>query len=597
MFYESIKLHFLPSLGRERMHITLTAAPVNVLVGPNGAGKSLALRELASLPNDRKIICGRRATRETLRKAQERHRSLDFLVDEETADKIAVLPEDWHSDLRSFRVPNLADHADIAAMEKRERQNWRHACSATVQRLEKLEARRVVLSAFSSLGQVGIGERGRFANSPKSRLDALYRDRGSLETLRNIIFENFGLYPVIDVSGAHLVLRLSRTRPAEGLEYVHSPESEAFMDRASTPDDLSDGTRTYLGLWAHLLSGDERLIFLDEAGSMLHPPLARQLGKQLANVAQERRGHLFAATHSADFLLGCIQAGCKVNVIRLTHREGVSTARILSAEDLRPLMYDPLMRSSNVLSGLFHDGVVVCEADADRVFYQEINERLLAGKEGMPSCHFVNAQNWQTIPRITTALRGLGIPAAMLIDLDAVIHPDIYRLLESVGAPSPILLSLGQLRGELAREFDPKEKREKKESKDEKAAREAREKKERQERRDQLKREGLGMITEAMRPSWRKYLRDLAEYGIFAVPVGELESWLPELGVPRGHKGNWIVQTFAGMGSDPADTAGYLRPAADGPWEFMRSIAKWLQDPERQGMPPLPMDPTPSRDS
>ena len=572
MFYESIKLHFSPKIDQERVHITLTAAPVNVLVGPNGAGKSLALRELISLislPNDRKIICARRATREALREAQEGPRALDFLVDDDTAEKIATLPEDWHSDLRSFSVPNLADHADIAAMAKRERNNWRDACRATIQRLEKLEARRVVLSAFFSLGQVGSGERGRFANSPKSRLDALYRDRGSLETLRDIIFENFGFYPVIDVSGAQLVLRLSRARPAEGLEYVHSPESEAFMDRASTPDDLSDGTRTYLGLWAHLLSGDERLIFLDEAGAMLHPPLARQLGKQLANVAMERRGHLFAATHSADFLLGCIQAGCKVNVIRLTHRDGVSTARILSADDLRPLMYDPLMRSANVLSGLFHDGVVVCEGDADRVFYQEINERLVDIKEGMPSCHFVNAQNWQTTPRIAGALRNLGIPAAMLIDLDAVIHPDFYRLLECAGVPSPFLHGLGQVRGDLAREFEGKENRE---------------------RRNEFKQRGLGAVSKEMLPGWQDYLRMIAEYGIFAVPTGELESWLPQLGVPRGHKGNWVVGTFAGMGSDP-EAAGYLRPDNVGPWAFLRSIARWIHNPERQGMPPLPSDP------
>lgn len=77
MFYESIKLHFLPSLGRERMHITLTPAPVNVLVGPNGAGKSLALRELAGQSKDRKSICTRRVSRATLREAQEWRGSVD----------------------------------------------------------------------------------------------------------------------------------------------------------------------------------------------------------------------------------------------------------------------------------------------------------------------------------------------------------------------------------------------------------------------------------------------------------------------------------------------------------------------------------------
>lgn len=582
MFYESITLHFLPSLGQERAHITLPAAPVNVLVGPNGAGKSLALRELANLQNDRKIICARRATREALREVQQQWRGpADILVNEDTAERIATLPEDWHSDLRSFQVPHGADTADLDAKERQERTNWRHACNMTIRRLTILEQRHVVLSAFSSLQHVAIGIRGRFADDPASRLDALYRDPKAVELLRNIIFENFRLYPVIDASRGSLALRLSRTRPAEGLESLISPQNEAFMDRAEAPDNLSDGTRTYLGLWAHLLSGDERLIFLDEAGAMLHPPLARQLGKELASVAMERRGHLFAATHSADFLLGCIQAGCKLNVIRLTYREGVSTTRVLSADDLRPLMYDPLLRSANVLSGLFHDGVVVCEADADRSFYQEINERLVDIKEGMPSCHFVNAQNWQTTPRIAGALRNLGIPAVMLVDLDAVIHPDIKELLECAGVPPSILRSMGQVRGDLAKEFGVKKDKEGKEDKEDR------------ERRNKLKQKGLGAVSAEMLPTWRIYLRNLADFGIFAVPIGELESWLPELGVARGQKGDWIVNTFAGMGSDPEDP-GYLRPDDGGPWAFMRNIARWIHDPERQGMPPLPSDPAPA---
>ncbi len=559
MFYDSITLHFSPSIGKERAHVTLTPAPVNVLVGPNGAGKSLALRELARAQDDRKIICARVATREALREAQEWKDRADA-SGSVTSDLVTNLIERWASLLCAFKLP---PHSEVVELGWAAQSEWMESGQQVIERLQRLEQHRVVLSAFKSLDQVSAGGRGRFTRKPTSRLDVLFRSPGALESLRSVIFDNFGLYPVIDASGGSLVLRLSRQRPPQGLEHEISAENEGFMDRAITPDELSDGTRTYLGLWGHLLSGDERLIFLDEAGSMLHPPLARLLGKQLANVAIERRGHLFAATHSADFLLGCIQAGCKVNVIRLTYRDGVSTARILSADDLRPLMHDPLLRSANVLSGLFHDGVVVCEADADRAFYQEINERLLDSKEGMPSCHFVNAQNWQTIPRITAVLRGLGIPAVMLIDLDAVIHPDIYRLLECAGVPSPILHGLGQVRGELAREFDTKE------------------------RREQLKREGLALISKDMLPSWCKYLRDLTEYGIFVVPVGELEGWLPEFAVPRGRKGNWIVQIFACMGSDPGDAA-YLRPDGGGPWALMRSIAKWIHDPERLGMPALP---------
>ena len=43
------------------------------------------------------------------------------------------------------------------------------------------------------------------------------------------------------------------------------------------------------------------------------------------------------------------------------------------------------MRSANVVSALFHDGVVVTEGDNDRVFYAEIYHRLASQEKGYPS--------------------------------------------------------------------------------------------------------------------------------------------------------------------------------------------------------------------
>jgi hypothetical protein len=37
-----------------------------------------------------------------------------------------------------------------------------------------------------------------------------------------------------------------------------------------------------------------------------------------------------------------------------------------------------MLRSVGVLSGLFFQNVIVTEADADRAFYQEVNDRLIA---------------------------------------------------------------------------------------------------------------------------------------------------------------------------------------------------------------------------
>jgi hypothetical protein len=66
--------------------------------------------------------------------------------------------------------------------------------------------------------------------------------------------------------------------------------------------------------------------------------------------------------------------------------------------------------------------VVVTESDADRAYYEEINERLLRLKPdwGIPNCLFINAQNKQTIQTIVKPLRELGIPAAGIVDIDVI---------------------------------------------------------------------------------------------------------------------------------------------------------------------------------
>jgi hypothetical protein len=42
------------------------------------------------------------------------------------------------------------------------------------------------------------------------------------------------------------------------------------------------------------------------------------------------------------------------------------------------MMLDPLLRSARTLEGIFYDGVVVAEADADRSFYDEVYSRSCA---------------------------------------------------------------------------------------------------------------------------------------------------------------------------------------------------------------------------
>ena len=75
----------------------------------------------------------------------------------------------------------------------------------------------------------------------------------------------------------------------------------------------------------------------------------------------------------------------------------------------------------------------------------------------------------------------------------------------------------------------------------------------------------------------------LSEYGMFVVPNGELESWLPELD-SSGHGPNWLIETFEKMGEDPKSPT-YIKPKDDDVWEFVNQARNWLSDPNRLGIP------------
>jgi hypothetical protein len=100
-----------------------------------------------------------------------------------------------------------------------------------------------------------------------------------------------------------------------------------------------------------------------------------------------------------------------------------------------------------------------------------------------------------------------------------------------------------------------------------------------------MKRDGgidiLGATQE--REACKGLLRQLAEYGLFVVEGGELESWLKSLGV-SGHGPHWLINIFEKMGEDP-DATDYVKPTENDVWKFLGDVKSWLTDPLRLGIP------------
>lgn len=392
----------------------------------------------------------------------------------------------------------------------------------------------------------------------------LFRNNSKRSEVRRIIHDAFGLYFTIDPTNlGTLRVRLASRAPSSELEErgIHE-DAVQFHSTAIPIEHSSDGVKAFTGMITEIIAGDPTVLLIDEPEAFLHPALAFLLGKEIALASMGSDKRLFVSTHSSTFVMGCIQSGAPVNIVRLTYRNGVATTRLLPSSDILRLMRNPLLRSTGVLAGLFYEFVVVTESDTDRAFYQEINERLLrfCPDLGIPNCLFLNAQNKQTVRSIIRPLRELGIPAAGIVDIDVLkegggVWTDF---LASGYIPTLEQQPLGQFRAAIKQKFDSLG--------------------------IEMKRGGGVMaLPDAEREAANNLFDRLAQYGLFVVRNGELETWLPNLGV-KGHGPAWLIDVFEKMGEDP-ESADYLRPNTGDVWAFLATVRTWLLEPTKRGIP------------
>jgi hypothetical protein len=421
-----------------------------------------------------------------------------------------------------------------------------------------------MLDGRSRINLISEQPAGDLQQAAQTSFQALFRDDGRRHEVRRIVADAFGWYFVIDPTHlGQLRIRLAERAPNSDLEErgIHH-EAVQFHSKAQLIDLASDGVKAFTGIVTELVAGDPKIVLIDEPEAFLHPSLAYKLGYEISRAALTADKRVFASTHSPTFVMGCIQSGAPVNIIRLTYRENVATARLLPSREILELMRNPLLRSTGVLSGLFYEFVIVTESDTDRAFYQEVNERLVRYKPewGIPNCLFINAQNKQTVQTIIRPLRKLGIPTAGIVDVDILKDggTNWANLLESVNVPAMSHAALATLRSSVKQAMESTG-------------------------RDMKRDGGVAILTQGDREAAHNLLDQLNDYGIFVVPGGELESWLRPLGV-NGKGPTWLIDVFERMGEDP-DTADFLKPSDGDVWRFIADVKEWLINPNRKGIP------------
>lgn len=267
---------------------------------------------------------------------------------------------------------------------------------------------------------------------PTTPLQHLYDKDELEERLSNQLKRAFGKDLIVNRgAGREIVLHFGDKPAALGGDRGSKAYRNA-VNALPMVQTQGDGIRAFVGVLLHTFVIDHDVMLIDEPDAFLHPPQAAVLGRMLATELPERR-QIVAATHSSDFLRGILDAQSpQVRVVRLRRDADRPVIRELAPEKVMQLWRDPLLRFSNIFDGLFHDGVIVCEADGDCRFYGAMMDALADGHR--PDLLLTYSGGKQRTPTIIRALRAIDVPVRAVLDFDVLRNAEELRTIyEALG--------------------------------------------------------------------------------------------------------------------------------------------------------------------
>lgn len=547
---------------KSKVPLSVDLTPLTIFVGPNNSGKSRALIDIERQLTVKKSPSGDVINKVIIKPLSgiDAQKEIEFLSVEPNQNE----RHEGHAVLSRLNLNGEGRSRTLVYIDGilKEFNNPNHGNRDHICQYYSLLTLR--LDGKSRLSLTANQKTSDLQGEPNNNLSFLFKHNKERSELRNIVLDAFGKHIVIDPTNiGSLRIRLSDRAPeTEQEERGWDEKSVLFHSNATLISEASDGVNAFVGMMISLIVGSPKITLIDEPEAFLHPSLCSKLGKEISRISSHSNKNVFISTHSANFLMGCVQGKVPLNIVRLTFDGKEGTSRLLTKEQLTPLMRNPLLRSIGVLNALFYNYVVVTEADADRAFYQEINERLLAvgDPRGIEGCLFLNAQNKQTVWDIVKPLRELGIPSVGVVDIDVLKEGGAVWKKPMNGAFFPEIrhVPLGSERQAFLEIFKSTGK-------------------------DMKTQGGIGLLDGQNKIACLDFFRNLSEYGMFIVPTGEIESWLSSLEISRA-KYSWLTSVFEKMGDDPLHES-YVKPADGDVWDFIGGIKEWLVNPERKGIP------------
>ena len=207
----------------------------------------------------------------------------------------------------------------------------------------------------------------------------LERDKKNITTLNDIVFSCFG--KKIDISEGtwqNAVYKLYKFGTKDEIDKSVSAdtrEARCLLESLENLNDQGDGIRSAVAILASLITTTHSLYLIDEPETFLHPPQARNLGRNIVDLSQNKQ--CFISTHNIDLLRGMLEKDyARIKIIKINRTDNVNEFHVLDNDSIKVVSDDKNLKYSNILNGLFYNTVVLCENESDCKFYSALLEKI-----------------------------------------------------------------------------------------------------------------------------------------------------------------------------------------------------------------------------
>ena len=261
----------------------------------------------------------------------------------------------------------------------------------------------------------------------------MYEDEALESRTSAIVRRAFKKDLIVDRGGGSKIAAYFGDRPK--FKKGENPTTKSYRERLGQLDKLElqgDGVRSFASIVGRVNTEQRSILIVDEPEAFLHPPQARLIAELIVAGTEDRQ--TFIATHNSSVIQGLLtDQSSRVSVIRLTRTRHGGTAKYLPNATISALWNEPILRFSNVLDGLFHDGVIVTEADGDCRFYEAVSSQSVDPADHA-DIHYTYAGGKDRVDTVVGALAGLHVPVASVVDFDVLNNEQpLRRIIEAHG--------------------------------------------------------------------------------------------------------------------------------------------------------------------